>query len=29
MNGILILSTLYAKVVYIFVREPSSLQIET
>ena len=29
MNGILILSTLYAKVVYIFVRGPSSLQIET
>ena len=29
MNGILILSTLYAKVVYILVRGPSSLQIET
>ena len=29
MNGILILSTLYAKVVFIFVRGPSSLQIET
>ena len=28
-NEILILSTLYAKVVYIFVRGPSSLQIET
>ena len=29
MSGILILSTLYAKVVYIFVSGPSSLQIET